>query len=494
MLSTEKKITPQENAHVLIGFGLNDDVLKLASGKFLKQLEVVRYLSKRRCVCRAVWQEKQPVYAKLYFGVNAEHYAARDVAGVSYLQDAKIATPNILYQGRTLNPNCHAVVFEAIEPADNAENVWSGLNDKKRFELAKRLVQVVAEHHAADLVQTDLYLKNFLVSGDKIYTIDGDGIRQLSALSRQKALANLSVLFSKFDVLLLAQHLPALLNIYAESRVWDEPPNLVQMKVSINSARRKATYAYADKKVFRQCTGVNIIKNANVWTAIRSVYSDSIIPITPTQADDYCLPDNILKSGNTCTVVLAKIDELSIVIKRYNIKNFWHRLGRALRKTRASVSWANAHRLQLLDIATANPIALIEARQFGFRGKAYFIAEYIDAPDIRTFFKQTSDKTLRAQAIKALAQLFYRLYCLNIAHGDMKASNIKMLGTQPFLIDLDSMRQYRYAYFASKAHGRDLRRFMQNWKDEPSLYNGFIKAFKVIYADHAPLLVANILK
>jgi tRNA A-37 threonylcarbamoyl transferase component Bud32 len=193
-------------------------------------------------------------------------------------------------------------------------------------------------------------------------------------------------------------------------------------------------------------------------------------------------------------VALAKIDGLSVVIKRYNIKGFWHGLGRALRKTRASVSWANAHRLQLLGIATANPVALIESRRYGLKGKAYFMTEYIDAPDMIEFFKQTSDKVLRAQAIKAITQLFYQLYLLSISHGDMKANNIKVLVTNPMLIDLDSMQQHRCKYFANKAHARDLRRFMRNWKDEPSLYNGFIKAFKVIYADHAPLVAANILK
>ncbi len=493
MLSTAKKTMRQDNAKLLADFALDANEVKFDNGKRLQQLEVVRYVPKRRCVCRATWQG-QPVYAKIYFGEKAEKYAFRDAEGIAYLKQAKITTPNILYQGKPLSPQCYAVIFEGIVSADNAENVWIFLKETQRFELAKQLVQVVAQHHAADLLQTDLYLKNFLVKDDTIFTIDGDGIRKINRLTRQKALANLGKLLSKFDVLMLERHLPALLNTYAEARGWRTSPNLAKIKADIDAARRKATRAYADKKVFRQCTDVNVIEKAGVWLAIRSAFSNVAIPQTETEAEDCFQPDNILKNGNTCTVALAKIDGLSVVIKRYNIKGFWHGLGRALRKTRASVSWANAHRLQLLGIATANPVALIESRRYGLKGKAYFMTEYIDAPDMIEFFKQTSDKGLRAQAIKEAAQLFYRLHLLNISHGDMKANNIKVLVTNPMLIDLDSMQQHRCKYFANKAHARDLRRFMRNWKDEPSLYNGFIKAFKVIYADHAPLVAANILK
>ena len=74
----------------------------------------------------------------------------------------------------------------------------------------------------------------------------------------------------------------------------------------------------------------------------------------------------------------------------------------------------------------------------------------------------------------------------------MKASNIKVVDNQPVLIDLDSMIQHRFDKLALNSHARDLRRFMQNWQDSPALYNAFVKAFKVIYADDAPLKLAQI--
>ena len=110
------------------------------------------------------------------------------------------------------------------------------------------------------------------------------------------------------------------------------------------------------------------------------------------------------------------------------------------------------------------PIALIEKRWWGLRGQAYFLSEYLDAPDGHDYFTKIKNKKLQAIAIKNIVDLFYRMHLLKLSHGDMKSSNIKVLDGNPYLIDLDSMRQHRCDYFALKAHVQDLRRFMQNWQ------------------------------
>ena len=74
----------------------------------------------------------------------------------------------------------------------------------------------------------------------------------------------------------------------------------------------------------------------------------------------------------------------------------------------------------------------------------------------------------------------------------MKASNIKLLEGKPYLIDLDSMQQHRFSFYAQKRHARDLKRFMQNWQDQPTLYNTFVKAFLAVYADPQVLRLAGL--
>ena len=66
----------------------------------------------------------------------------------------------------------------------------------------QQLTSAVALHHKVGLIQTDLYLKNFLVKDTAVYTLDGDGVRRLSKLfKKREALKNLATLFSKMDVL-----------------------------------------------------------------------------------------------------------------------------------------------------------------------------------------------------------------------------------------------------------------------------------------------------
>lgn len=484
----------KDNASLLASFGVNAPTVALDDTSALTSLEVVRCVPNRRCVCKAMWQDKH-VYAKLFFGEKAAQYALRDVRGVEALQHSKLLTPTILKQSKLPQHQAYVVIFEAISPSENAEDVWNDANEFVRVELAHQLVALVAKHHEAGLIQTDLYLKNFLIQYDAIYTIDGDGIRHFEKLPLKKAQANLCQLLSKFDVLTLDGHLSALLESYANARPWQLPLNVNAVKSNIDVARHKATTAYADKKVFRQCTDVVVNKVKHAFVAISAPYVADNFPQTIPELDAYFTLGNIIKNGNTCTVASARIGSLDAVIKRYNIKGFWHGVGRVFRRTRASISWGNAHRLQLLGLPTAKPVALIETRWFGLKGKAYFITEYVDALDMDVFFKQVSDKGLRAEAVKQAVQLFYRLYLLKISHGDTKATNIKVLADgQPLLIDLDSMQQYKKAAVAQKAHVRDIKRFMHNWKDTPSLYNAFVKVFKVVYADHAPLQAAQILE
>ncbi len=474
-------------------FGFKQSVITLDDKSELALLEVARMLPQRRLVCRATWQGKS-VYVKLFVGKEAAKYAARDADGIAILEVEGIATPKLLYKGSCAMADgslAQVIVLEEIKLSKTADEVWPILTPKAQFELATKLVETVAQHHQNEIVHTDLHLKNFLISKQTIYTLDGDGVRQYGDLFYKQALKNLAELISKFDVLEQAAWLPKLLESYKKLCTWHLPMEVAQVAPLANWYRLKNARDYADKKVFRTCTDVKVAALRGLFHAVSSAYKNIALPINIADLDALITPQSAIKNGNTCTVAAALLGDTKIVIKRYNIKNFWHGISRALRPTRAAKSWTNAHRLKLLNIATANPVALIESRPFGLRGKAYFLAEYMDAPDAAEFFNITRDKTERAAAIKNIATLFYQLYLLQISHGDTKASNIKMLNNQPVLIDLDSMCQHSQVGRGLQAHVRDVRRFMQNWKTEPALYNAFIKTFRVVYQDQSPLDMAD---
>jgi tRNA A-37 threonylcarbamoyl transferase component Bud32 len=478
----------------LTQMGKCEQVLAFDDGSTLVCDEVVRVVPGKRIVLRGNWQG-QAVYAKIFFGRDARRYAHRDQHGVEALLAAHIATPALLHVG-TIADQAVVLTFAAVTDSANAEQAWTAMHVEQRRELARKLVAEVARHHAAGLMQSDLYLKNFLLQDTRILTLDGDGIRPLPHFLRERAaLANLARLLSKFDIEHEAAWLPALLVHYAEMRDLPAAPELSAMQKRVDTLRRSAINRYAERKVFRQCTDVEVQQDWQRYTAVvrgdvEEITRNALLAPEALMA----APERLLKRGNTCTVAQATAGPRKVVVKRYNIKSFWHGLGRAWRPSRAAASWSNAHRLRMSGIATAAPLALVERRWGVLRREAWFTTEYVEAPDAVAFFAGDAGLAQKDEAAEHIALLFHKLYLLQLAHGDLKASNILMAGGQPVLIDLDAMRQYRCRRLFRRRHVRDLRRFMQNWRRDESTYVCFAAAFERVYQNPTLLSEAGIVK
>ncbi|HYG12507.1 MAG TPA: lipopolysaccharide kinase InaA family protein [Methylophilaceae bacterium] len=455
--------------------------------------EVVRVVPGKRVVLRGSWQG-QPVYAKLFLGKQAQRYAGRDQRGVEALQAAGIATPTLL-STTTISNETVVLVFAAVADSVNTEQAWAAMGVEQRRALADELVAEVARHHAAGLLQSDLYLKNFLLQGPRVLTLDGDAIRLLPRFLRERAAQiNLARLISKFDIEHEAEWLPALLARYAEVRGLPVVPDLSSMRRRIAAMRRSNTQRYAERKVFRQCTDVEVQRSLGRFTAITRGGTDEQTRQALASPELLLhVPERLLKQGNTCTVALASIGARKVVVKRYNIKNFWHGLGRAWRRSRAAISWSNAHRLGMYDIATPLPLALVENRRGPLRRAAWFISQYMEAPDAATFFADANRTGVeKAEAVERIAQLFHKLYLLQLVHGDLKASNILVKDGRPVLIDLDAMHHYRCRHWFRRRHARDLRRFMQNWQRDVAMRQLFVRTLGRVYQDRHLLQQAGI--
>jgi len=458
----------------------------LADASVLTISEVRRYLPNRRVVCKGHWQN-QIVFAKLFIGKDAAKYAQRDKAGVMALSQASISTPTLLKEIAIADNQGLALIFEVIEPAPNAEELWQALNPASRLALMRQLVEAVAQHHQAGLLQTDLYLKNFLVQGATIYTLDGDGIRSLSPFfKRRQQLRNIATLFSKMDALddewiqdlyeTYCKKTGTTFSVADAAEVW----SLTQ------GIRAEVSGEYADKKVFRTCTDVKVTQDFKYFMAVANDFQ--VGEGTLHTLDSFLAnPSNNIKNGNTCTISKAQLANQQVVVKRYNIKSLMHGFSRAFRQTRAAKSWANAHRLIISGIATPKPLALFEERSGCLRRRAYFLSEYVDAPDAFQYFAQAKDKEAVADH---LAMLFYKLYLLKFSHGDCKATNIKIVGDEPMLIDLDGMKAHSLSWLASawfnRHHVKDLKRLMANWSADAEVTALLKRAFVQKYNEQHP--------
>ncbi|MEE8342176.1 MAG: lipopolysaccharide kinase InaA family protein, partial [Gammaproteobacteria bacterium] len=429
---------------------------------------VARIVPGKRVVCPAAWQGKK-VFAKFYLGGSgAAGYWKRELRGLRALRDRHIPSPKILHQGTVDAGSAYLALLEAIPSCRNFSEVWNeSLQDHDRGKYLHRLVELIALQHEHGLEHRDPHLDNFLVGGDQLYTLDGDAIVVTSGpLADKRSLNNLGLVLAQLEPRYDSLAKQALIQ-YCQRRAWSFSVDLEhKLTTYIKYNRKKRCHRYL-RKVFRECTEFVCQKDYNQFVIYRRDNESEVISrlLADPSASLKKQDARMLKDGNTCTVWSTPIDDRRLVIKRYNLKGKAHAFNRALRKTRAAISWENAHRLLFYGIATAMPIALVEERRGPFRGRAYYIAEFVEGPhcvqQLRDNEKLSDETRLAAEKIAALLA---DLAMVGITHCDMKGSNILFRNGQPVLVDLDAMAQYKSRRLFVRKHRRDLRRFLENWQ------------------------------
>lgn len=178
---------------------------------------------------------------------------------------------------------------------------------------------------------------------------------------------------------------------------------------------------------------------------------------------------NILKNDPTSTVVVVRVDNQPLVIKRANTKGLLHFMRRLICPSRAQKNWHYATRLAHANIRTFEPIAYIEERFGPLKRRSYFICSLIEGIDALHFFSDATYQARWESVAEKIVLLIKKLADERLSHRDLNLSNIILVDDQPFLIDLDSMREYRFSLRAKLATIQEVNRFMENWQDYPDI-------------------------
>ncbi|RBP48883.1 lipopolysaccharide kinase InaA family protein [Arenicella xantha] len=182
-----------------------------------------------------------------------------------------------------------------------------------------------------------------------------------------------------------------------------------------------------------------------------------------------------LKHDRTTTVMRVPVRDDWLILKRYNPRNAWHKVKRALRRSRARRCWNMSYAFQQAGLNVARPIMMCEHRFGPFRGNAYFASELLDGSELLTALPQM-DEANQAKVKQALDDAFQRMRSAKISHGDLKASNLIWSNNALYFIDLDAAKQHWTLFGWHRSHRKDRRRFLKNWQDSPmlsSLFNKF---------------------
>jgi len=277
--------------------------------------------------------------------------------------------------------------------------------------------------------------------------------------------------------------LPDAVSVYLKNRSWVKSSRLShRLNRQLRMERRKREKKYL-KKIYRKSSAYVCQKT---WTRFRicdRIRHTKNMQYFLDNPDAFIPEDKLLKDGNSSTVARVEVDHRSLVVKRYNLKSFWHALRRCPRPSRAWHSWGSAHRLTLHGISTPRPVAFIENRWGLFRSKAYFITEYAPGVDVYHWFHSGKGDAATGQIIiEMFRRLLGQLHDARITHGDLKATNFIFSDDTLMVIDLDAMRSYRWAgpIFRRKFR-KDCRRLMQNWQDLPEIEKQFNKIINGLF-------------
>jgi tRNA A-37 threonylcarbamoyl transferase component Bud32 len=421
---------------------------------------ILRLLPHRRLVASADVQGRACVI-KLFVGKDAQRYWARELAGVRQLAQTPVAAPSLI--ATASHPSgARALLYQMLPEAlpvseDNADE-------------ADALVAMLACLHRSGCVHTDPHLDNFVRSEGQLYALDADGVRELR--SANEALGNLAVLLAQFPPR-FDDRIGKWVEIY--TRTGMESPSDISgvsadesakvgsaalgesaLRDALKAARRERVRRYL-KKTLRECSEF-MCSQTSVGKVVvrRSDCTQELLDFA--QAPEAALGNaEIVKAGNSATVFRMNLAGHSYIVKRYNLKSFWHRLRRTF-KSRIRIAWTNGHWLAFLGVRTARPILLLETRLGPFVDVGYIVMEDRGSLDLIEAIKVEG---LNDDWLSEFSDLVVSLRNAGIRHGDFKGTNFLVQGRHLALIDLDSMAEGDIT--------RDLPRFMQNWKDLPQV-------------------------
>ena len=406
---------------------------------------IFRLLPGRRLTALGHWRGRDLV-VKLFMGAGAARYLARERRGVERLLASGTPTPRLLGDALAAQ-GARALLFSYLPDARPLAAA--------DVDGAMRAVGLLAGLHGQGLTHRDPHLANFICSGDKLLLVDGDGVGRLWRRGEEAELRALAEF--------LAQHPPSfdpwlekLLAAYADRRNWAaDADRLPKAKRLLAMARQRRVRRYL-AKTERPCTEFDAVSNWRRRCLVKRAWRSDAVALAQAFARD---PEaglrnaQVIKDGRSATVFRLTLGGLPVVVKRYNIKGWGHRFRRWF-KRRALIAWRNGHRLELLTIPTAAPLALVERRWGPLTGQCYLIMEDRGRLDLAA---EVGAQGWLPGRLDQVAALFAQLKAAELGHGDTKASNFLVHDGQVHLIDLDALSPRRDP-------AADLTRFLNNFE------------------------------
>jgi len=413
--------------------------LPLADGE-LDVRDCLRLLPGKRMACRAI-HDGEEVFAKLCFAPDHRRAIAGEASNLGRLADAGVRVPSV--RGVVEQPGISVLLLEWLPDArplaDIAVDDWPGA-------LAADFCHQLDSMLAANLIQDDLHLGNFLSAGDGLYVVDAGDIAALEKVSVGRRRDNLALLCAqaplpdqaRLTALVLA-HLGG--HIDSESRLRDAIQTKLLQRIR-----------HANGKWLRDCSAVALVAQAQATIHLDRTL-DPAARETVMSLLDHPEQADTLKQGSRITVYR----QANWIIKHYRQASLKMQVKQALGIHPAQRSWRFGWTWHLLGLPTPRPVGLKRCRD----GSAVIVFPFQPGErysEVLEYHRQEGNRIR-----PALEQDLARMGQAQLWHGDVKAQNILVAGEHTVWIDLDSAGWSRWPARARRHHRKDVLRFAHNW-------------------------------
>jgi tRNA A-37 threonylcarbamoyl transferase component Bud32 len=363
-----------------------------------------------------------------------------------------------------------------------------------RFYLARGFAACLADLHNAGVDHPDPHPGNFLVDlSCMAFTVtDVHAIRFTKPLSWGQSLAALTLLNRYFQVRASSTDRLRFWRAYLAAR----PDLAVDWKagaLQLEEATRRSNLAFWTARLDRYTAdnrdSRRIQRGAYVGYAERDLPSDFVEQMLTDPDALFSAPGTVtLKDSRSSTVAVVTVRGLTMVLKRFRVKTPLVAFKNAVRPTAALRSWKLGRNLIDRGLPTARPLLIVERWRTGRPAEGYVAFEKLDdAADLAEAVRRTSDRRVLNDWADKLGRLLRAVHDREVAHRDLKAPNILMVGVsasataRPVLLDLVGVTVGRTVSRATRQ--RDLARLAVSYPPG-TLANGVRLRFLRAYLGH----------
>ncbi len=319
----------------------------------------------------------------------------------------------------------------------------------ERARLARAFAGCLAALHNAGVDHPDPHPGNFLLDPATLaFTVmDTHAIRFTHPLSWRETLAALTLLNRYFQVRASAAERLRFWRAYLAAR----PSLAVEWKAGaarLEEATRRSNLKFWTARLSRYTAdnrdSRRVRRGAYAGYAERDLPAAFVEQMLTDPDALFDAPGTVtLKDSPSSTVAALEVGGRAFVLKRFRVKTPLVRLKNAVRPTAALRSWTLGRNLLDRGLPTARPLLMVERYRTCCPAEGYVAFEKLDdVADLAEAVRRTTDRRVLHDWAGKLGRLLRAMHEREVAHRDLKAPNVVMLGVsdpataRPVLLDL----------------------------------------------------------